>query len=549
MTRYRPQNKKMPRVTRSMLAQASAVTGNVNRYHEFFAPAVPPPGVLPKGERALAFDASPDLTNWAFSQFSQQDASYYLGYAFLGYPVLAEMSLVPEYRLICDIISTEMTRKWIKIKSTKVVGDDFGELDEDDAGAMGGLGEAVWGAAKKQIQEEQQDRVRELEHELARLNAQAVFKQAAEHDSMFGRGHIYIDTGDNEGKRGSELTKPIGTGDEFTQKKFKKGFLKALRNIEPMWVYPARYNADDPLKDDWFKPSQWYVMGKEVHESRLLTFVGRPVPDMLKARFAFGGLSLMQMAKPVVDNWLKTRESVGNLIQAFSQMVLKTDLSTMLAAEQGDLGDLDNRAKLFNMLRNNLSLMIVNKDSEELENVSVPLSSLPELQAQSQEHICSISRIPLVKFTGLSPTGLNASSEGEIQSFYDTIRAMQEWFFRPRLDVIFRMAQINIWGAVDEDLTYDFEPLMEMTAEQLAQIQERKAATHRTYVDMGAIDPGEVRQALSTDEDSEYDSLDPDDVPDLPEADEEALAGALNLEGAADAKGKAKGTGAKGRSS
>jgi hypothetical protein len=52
------------------------------------------------------------------------------------------------------------------------------------------------------------------------------------------------------------------------------------------------YNAINPLKGDWYNPQTWYVMGQEIHGSRLPTFIGHPVPDMLKPAYSFGGLSL-----------------------------------------------------------------------------------------------------------------------------------------------------------------------------------------------------------------------------------------------------------------
>jgi hypothetical protein len=45
------------------------------------------------------------------------------------------------------------------------------------------------------------------------------------------------------------------------------GSLKRLRVIEPVWTYPSSYNATDPLKPDWYKPSSWFVQGKEVHST------------------------------------------------------------------------------------------------------------------------------------------------------------------------------------------------------------------------------------------------------------------------------------------
>ena len=44
--------------------------------------------------------------------------------------------------------------------------------------------------------------------------------------------------------------------------------------------------------------------------------------------------------------------------------------------------------------------------------------------------MCSVSGQPLVKFTGITPNGLNASSDGEIRVFYDDIHAEQEAVFR-----------------------------------------------------------------------------------------------------------------------
>src|SRR6202011_2503289 len=110
------------------------------------------------------------------------------------------------------------------------------------------------------------------------------------------------------------------------------GSLKRLRVIEPVWTYPSNYNATDPLKPDWYKPSSWFVQGKEVHSTRLLTFIGREVPDLLKPAYSFGGLALSQMAKPYVDNWLRTRQSVADIIRAFSVFLLKTNLGESLQA-------------------------------------------------------------------------------------------------------------------------------------------------------------------------------------------------------------------------
>jgi hypothetical protein len=122
----------------------------------------------------------------------------------------------------------------------------------------------------------------------ARFGVKNAFRKGIEVDGGFGRSHIYLDTGQTDDR--DELKLPLGNGTNAMSKaKVGKGSPKRIRVIEPVWTYPSRYNATDPLKPDWYKPSSWFVQGKEVHSTRLLTFIGREVPDLLKPAYSFGG--------------------------------------------------------------------------------------------------------------------------------------------------------------------------------------------------------------------------------------------------------------------
>ena len=462
----------------------------------FRFPDAPPKGVIP--EPKLAMDQQSDLSFpqiWAAAAYQSGAVAYGSawdeGLAFPGYAYLAALTQRPEYRRLSEIIATEMTRRWIKVQA---VGDD------DD---------------------EKAERIRELNDELDRLHVRDHFRAVAEQDGFFGRSHLYLDTGSSDDR--DELLTPIGNGrNELSRSKFsgQRGFLKRLVPVEAVWVYPTNYDSNDPLKPNWYAPSTWYVMGKQVHASRLLRFVGREVPDLLKPAYSFGGLSLSQMLKPYVDNWLRTRQSVADIVSAFSIFVLSTDLSESLSA---DGQQLFNRLELFNLCRDNKGVMAINGDTEQFQNVSAPLGGLDSLQTSTQEHLCSISGIPVVKYLGIQPNGMNASSEGELRSFYDWVGAYQEKFFRQHLTTVIDLVQLSLWGEVDQDITFGFESLWSLDEKAQAEINKIDAETGASLVDTGVVSPEEERERLAADPNSKYQSLDASDVPDLREEEEAGL--------------------------
>jgi phage-related protein (TIGR01555 family) len=231
-------------------------------------------------------------------------------------------------------------------------------------------------------------------------------------------------------------------------------------------------------------------------------------------------LSLSQLAKPYVDNWLQTRQGVNDIISAFSVFVLKTNMSVAL---QGDGQELFKRAELFNLLRSNRGLMMLDKDAEDFENVSAPLGGLDKLQAQAQEHMAAVSHIPLVKLLGIQPAGLNASSEGEIRSFYDYIHAFQEHLFRDKIHKLLGLVMLSLWGKVDPDINFEFEPLWSLDEKGEAEVEKIRAETDGILIDNGQITPAEARARVARDPGSQYSSIDVDDVPDLEDEEENGL--------------------------
>lgn len=467
-----------PRISIAALYEANRTGKPVPQIDQVFTRPKPMPGQVPDG---MAMDSAVPacfgsgggaLLNWAVADVFNE------GLAFLGYQYLAQLAQRAEYRRPAEIWAEHATRKGIKLR-----GPDEAKLKQ----LQDFIGDGDGG-----------------------INLMANIREALEQDGMFGRSQIFMDFDDADDP--AEMAAPLLIADS---KISPKRPIKRLKVMEPMWSYPGNYDSTNPLRSDFYRPREWYVYGVTVASSRLLTFVSREVPDMLKPAYAFGGLSLTQMSKPYVDNWLSTRQSVNDLIQAFSQMVLKTDTSSLMS----DGGALFTRVDFFNKTRNNRGTMVIG-DEEELTNVSVSLASLDKLQAQAQEHMAAVDGIPLVILLGITPSGLNASSDGEIRVFYDAVMALNQKTVRPNVKILLDVAQLSLFGAIDPKITFEFPPLWEMDAKDLALIRKSDADADMAYCNGGVVSPEEVRERLSEDETGLYQGVDLTGPPPEPEPEE-----------------------------
>jgi phage-related protein (TIGR01555 family) len=380
---------------------------------------------------------------------------------FPGFPTLALLAQLPEYRTMHETLADECVRCWGKVVSA-------GSADAE--------------------------KLQEIEAELERIDMMAIARQAIIHDQAFGGAHVYFKLkGDKDNRSLPMLMKPYSV---------PQGSFEGLRVVEPYWVTPNYYNSIDPTAADFYKPSTWWMLGIEVHATRMQTLVSRPVPDMLKPTYSFRGVSMSQLAVPYVDNWLRTRQSVSDTVKQFSISGVKTDLQQSLAPGAGQ--DLLNRAQLINAYRDSRNIMFLDMATEEFFQVNTPLSGLDALQAQAQEQMAAVSHIPLVKLLGVTPTGLNASSEGEIRVFYDYVRGYQKNVLMSLMLNAIRVIQLSLYGEVDPHVIWEWAPLMELTKLEEADARAKDADTDAKYVEMGAVTAEQVAEVLHNDAHSRY---------------------------------------------
>ncbi|HWH86172.1 MAG TPA: DUF1073 domain-containing protein [Pseudomonas sp.] len=480
----RKNKKKRPYVPKVVTAPAQAAEPKVMRVNDAYTGAfgglgVPLPAVRPwappmnlcegmaTGKAArLAMDKALDASGYYNNiQASILNVDGAQGITFIGYPALAMLQQNPLMRLIVDTMSDESTRKWVTLKGIDE------KVNDDDIKRVQGYCEK-WALRK-------------------------LFKDASEMVGFQGGCLLYMDMGVED----AELVTPLVISD----KTIGQGKFKGFRMIEPMQVYPGVYEAADPLKGNYFKPETWIVLGKEVHVSRFLYFANNVPSTILRPAYNFFGIPLAQLVLKYVANFESARDSSAEIIHNFSLLGVKTDMSQVL--NNGSPADLVNRAKILLGAKRNQGMAFIDKETEEFFQIETALGGLKDLVAQQLELLALLPGIPVTKLFGTAPTGMNATGESDMRNFYDKVRTWQESLYFDNFVKARHMIELTESGRITQGITEVWEPLKEPDPTELATIQKTNAERDAIYLDQGVILQEEVRERLSSDEDSGYNGL------------------------------------------
>lgn len=399
---------------------------------------------------------------------------------FIGYGALSLLlSSNGILHAICDTLSTEMLRKWIK----------FVPVDQD-----------------KDVSK----RITELEKEFERLGVRKSMGRALYQTFGFGGSYMFPAIGDVDFNNTADVNYLEELKSELyvDDVKIGKGDLKYLTVIEPIWVVPIAYDTVNPFSEFFYKPEYYSVMGKVTHYSRLLKFIYNEAPDIFKPTYLFNGVPLIQYSATYVSDFEAIRRAVTQIVQRYNLNVLKTNMERALSSnDANEINQLKQRIGIFNAMRTNTGTLAIDKETEEFEQLSMTLTGLRELESQAAEFMCIVPKIPAAKLLGISPQGFNATGEFEQSNFYDLCDALNQEITAPHLTTIMHMAMLNLWGEIDESIAFEFIPLKQKSDEEKARTNLLKSQNDEVLQRTGAIDNEDIQNRIRNDNESGYDGL------------------------------------------
>lgn len=213
-----------------------------------------------------------------------------------------------------------------------------------------------------------------------------------------------------------------------------------------------------------------------VHHSRLVRFTGRDLPYLERVAELYWGESEVEaLYKEVVAHDNVSANMAALTFQANVNTMEVKGLEQLLSmASPAVQKRFWNVMQAQSVMQSNFGMRLVEEGSK-LTNTQYHFNGLREVYESMCLNLCGASHYPMTKLFGRSPSGLDATGDGDLQNYYDYVDSQREAKFRPTLQKLLPVLAMSAWGFVPDDLDFTFPPLWTPTAKEVAEIAKTKS--------------------------------------------------------------------------
>lgn len=336
-----------------------------------------------------------------------------------------------------------------------------------------------------------------ISKEMRRLKSIDTFSQAVKWARVTGGALIYIGAMD-----GSSPGMPLNLKKIKTIEFLRVHDLGSIKTSESEW-------DDNPQSPTFGKIIRYKVevtvnnkkIDMLIHHTRCIPIFGIPVPPSTKEAISlsevrYWGVPLMQKIYNDVRDFRGAFDSVGNILQEFIIGKYKfADLDEMLQAKNDKA--LQARIAGIETTKSSINAVLLGTD-EEYTRDAATVTGIPDLLDRFMMMLSAITGIPVTKLFGRSASGLNATGEGDNKNYYDQLHASQI-SLTPYIEQ-FGTILASWLGIGDADISWTWNPLIQLSEEQKVNVDRIVAESERTRADAdqrmlqeGVILPEEVR--------------------------------------------------------
>lgn len=343
------------------------------------------------------------------------------------------------------------------------------------------------------------DTADDIRAEEDRLMIPMMVQEASTWSGLYGGAGILMITG-------QDLTKPLNVN------RVRKGDLKRVIVFDRYDMSAMMMNTYNVLADNFLMPEFYTITGggQQIHWSHFARFNGARLPRrQMQQTQGWGDSDLRKCLEDIMD-LVAAKDGIAELMQEANVDIIKREgLSDELASDQDDA--ITQRYALFSQMKSVVQMALLDGD-ETYDRKTLDLGGVAPVIETFMTWISGAADIPVTRLFGTSAKGMNATGEGDMNNYFNSIRSKQLVRLDPgmrTLDEVLVRSAVGYWP---DDFNYVWNPLQQPNELQLAQAAYSRAQKDLLYLDANIVRPSQVQRNLQASEEYQFDPTEIDEM-------------------------------------
>lgn len=320
--------------------------------------------------------------------------------------------------------------------------------------------------------------IRKLEDEEDRLQLAFKFNQAHKWARLYGTAFIVMVIDD-----GLTPDKPLNVN------AIREGGLKHINVIDRHRVSNAEVVPVADPTSPFFGMPEFYRFNEtsvKIHHSRVIRFDGVRLPYDEFRRNNYYSDSVLDRMYETITNFDTVTDGTASMVYESNVDIVKVkNFMGYLQSPEGE-SLLRKRFTMAKVLKSFNNILLLDAEEDHMSKTNT-FAGLKDLQMTYALFVSGASDVPATRMLGSSASGLNATGEGDLKNYYDTVRSGQKKEYKPKLDYMDLIMAKSLGLPDDADLSYEFKSLFQETPNDKADRELKIAQKDAIYLDRNVI--------------------------------------------------------------
>lgn len=257
------------------------------------------------------------------------------------------------------------------------------------------------------------------------------------------------------------------------------GQFKGVMPLDRWMVNPSMGNLVRDLGNNYGMPKYYDVMTDghgtnywpRIHHSRVLRFIGIDLPHQQRLTENGWGESVVERIYDRLVSYDSASAGAAQLVYKAHLRVMKVEnLRGIIAAGGPAMAGLSAQLANMRLTQANEGITLLDT-TDEFESQTYTFAGLSDMMLQFGQQIAGALQIPLIRLFGQSPSGLGATGESDLRTYYDHLSKQQELRLRAPIAKVFDVLSMSTLGTrLPQGFKFKFNPLWLVTEKERSDI-------------------------------------------------------------------------------